>query len=60
MWWGMALEDGSYYYSASGHLGQRIAVFPDDDLIIVRFGRNEDGLDISWDALIYSLAAELR
>jgi CubicO group peptidase (beta-lactamase class C family) len=60
MWWGMALEDGSYYYSASGHLGQRIAVFPDDDLIIVRFGRNEEGLDISWDALIYSLAAELR
>jgi CubicO group peptidase (beta-lactamase class C family) len=60
MWWGMALADGSYYYSASGHLGQRIAVFPDDDLIIVRFGRNEEGLDVSWDALIYSLANELR
>ena len=45
MWWEMRTADGSYYYSARGHLGQLITIFPNDRLVIVRFGRNADGVD---------------
>jgi CubicO group peptidase (beta-lactamase class C family) len=58
MWWGMPTADGGYYYTARGHLGQRIAVFPDDRTIIVRFGRN-DG-DVDWDDVIETVAAKVR
>jgi CubicO group peptidase (beta-lactamase class C family) len=58
MWWGRPTPDGGYYYSARGHLGQLIAVFPKDRLIIVRFGRNDGGVD--WDYVIESIAAKLR
>ncbi|MDQ3889139.1 MAG: beta-lactamase family protein [Actinomycetota bacterium] len=57
MWWGMRTADGGYYYSARGHLGQLIAVFPRDRLVIVRFGRNENGVD-SWDKVIETVAAK--
>jgi hypothetical protein len=43
---------------ARGHLGQRIAVFPEDRLIIVRFGLNEEGGD-SWDDVIETVAAKV-
>ena len=59
MWWGMRTADGGFYYAARGHLGQRIAVFPKDSLVIVRFGRNENGVD-SWDKVIETVAAKAR
>ena len=59
MWWGMPTADGGYYYSARGHLGQLISVFPKDRLVIVRFGRNENGVD-SWDEVIETIAAKAR
>jgi CubicO group peptidase (beta-lactamase class C family) len=59
MWWGMRTADGGYYYTARGHLGQRIAVFPKDRLVIVRFGINEEGVD-SWDKVIETVAAKAR
>lgn len=55
MWWGMRTA-GGYYYAAMGHLGQRITVFPKDRLVIVRFGRSEEGVD-SWDKVIETVAA---
>jgi CubicO group peptidase (beta-lactamase class C family) len=58
MWWGMPTSDGGYHYTARGRLGQRIAVFPKDRLIIVRFGL-EDGVD-SWDDVIETVAASSR
>jgi len=45
MWWGMPTPDGGYYYTARGHLGQRITVFPKDRLVIVRFGLADGGVD---------------
>jgi CubicO group peptidase (beta-lactamase class C family) len=58
MWWGMPTADGGYYYTASGHLGQRISVFPEDRVIIVRFGLDEEGVD-SWDDVIETVAANV-
>jgi CubicO group peptidase (beta-lactamase class C family) len=57
MWWGKPTPDGGYYYTARGHLGQRIAVFPEDRTIIVRFGRNDGGVD--WDDVIETVAAKV-
>jgi CubicO group peptidase (beta-lactamase class C family) len=59
MWWGMRTGNGGYYYTARGHLGQRITVFPEDRLVIVRFGINEEGVD-SWDKVIETVAAKAR
>jgi CubicO group peptidase (beta-lactamase class C family) len=59
MWWGKRTGDGGYYYSARGHLGQLIAVFPRDRLVIVRFGRSEEGVD-SWDEVVETVAAMAR
>jgi CubicO group peptidase (beta-lactamase class C family) len=55
-WWGMPESDGGYHYSAFGHLGQRIAVFPEENVIIVRYGINDEGVD-SWDEVIATVAA---
>lgn len=57
MWWGMPMDDGGYDSAAFGHLGQRIWVFPQDDLIIVRFGISDEGVD-SWDETINTVAAD--
>ena len=40
-WWGNRRDDGSYDYSARGHLGQWIYVSLQADLIIVRNGERE-------------------
>ena len=56
---GKRTADGGYYYTARGHLGQRITVFPEDRLVIVRFGINEEGVD-SWDKVIETVAAKAR
>ena len=58
MWWGMRTADGGYYYTARGHLGQRITVFPKRRLVIVRFGREDGG--VMWDDVIESIAAKAR
>lgn len=54
-WWGMPAGDGGYWYTASGHLGQHISVFPDDGVVIVRFGTSDEGID-DWDAVIATVA----
>jgi CubicO group peptidase (beta-lactamase class C family) len=59
MWWGMRTGNGGYYYTARGHLGQRITVFPEDRLVILRFGIDEEGVD-SWDKVIETVAAKAR
>ena len=59
MWWGMRTAGGGYYYIALGRLGQRITVFPEDRVVIVRFGINEEGVD-SWDKVIETIAAKAR
>ena len=56
---GGCAPDGGYYFSARGHLGQLITVFPKDRLVIVRFGRNENGVD-SWCKGIETVAAKAR
>jgi CubicO group peptidase (beta-lactamase class C family) len=58
MWWGIPRPGGGYNYTASGHLGQRIAVFPRDGVVIVRFGINDEGVD-SWDQVISNVAAKV-
>jgi CubicO group peptidase (beta-lactamase class C family) len=58
-WWGIPLKTGGYAYAAHGHLGQLIAVFPQDHLIVVRFGITDGGVD-SWDEVALDIAAKLR
>jgi CubicO group peptidase (beta-lactamase class C family) len=41
--------------AATGHLGQFIFVFPRDELVIVRFGR-QNGSDVSWPSVFQALA----
>lgn len=46
-WWGTKRENGLYDYTAVGHLGQFIFVRPDQNLIIVRLGK-EGSADVDW------------
>lgn len=59
MWWGRLNPDGSYDYAAQGHLGQRICISPQEQVIIVRFGLDEGGVD-SWADVFQSLAAKVK
>ncbi len=58
-WWGFPLKTGGYAYAAHCHLGQMIAVFPQDQLIVVRFGISDGGVD-SWDQVALEIAAKAR
>jgi CubicO group peptidase (beta-lactamase class C family) len=58
-WWGFPLKTGGYAYAAHGHLGQMTAVFPQDRLIVVRFGISDGGVD-SWDQVALDIAAKVR
>lgn len=58
MWWGRLRTDGGYDFMAQGHLGQWIFVCPQANVIIVRFGLDEGGVD-SWAEVFQSLAADL-
>jgi hypothetical protein len=58
-WWGMPLNTGGYAYAAHGHLGQQIVGFPQDHVIVVRFGITDGGID-SWDEVALDIAAKLR
>jgi len=59
MWWGRTHPDGGYDYAALGHLGQWIYVSPQTNVIIVRFGFDEGGVD-SWMDVFQNLAAEIK
>jgi CubicO group peptidase (beta-lactamase class C family) len=58
-WWGFPMQTGGYAYAAHGHLGQMIAIFPQDHLIVVRFGISDGGVD-SWDQVALDIAANVR
>lgn len=58
MWWGMPRKDGGYDYAAMGHLGQRISVFPEDGVVIVRHGITDEGVD--WDMVIKTIAETVK
>ena len=57
MWWGKLKPDGSYEYTAQGHLGQRIYISPQEKMIIVRFGLDEGGVD--WADIFQSIMAKI-
>ncbi|MGB7539301.1 MAG: serine hydrolase [Anaerolineales bacterium] len=59
MWWGRFNPGGGYDFAAQGHLGQWIYVSPQANVIIVRFGIHEGGVD-SWFEVIQSLAAKIK
>jgi CubicO group peptidase (beta-lactamase class C family) len=59
MWWGRPQSDGSYRYSASGHLEQHIYVSPKDHVVIVRFGLDEGGIE-SWETVFDNIIARLN
>ncbi len=49
-WWGLDRDDGKYDFFASGHLTQRIYIFPQADLIILRNGERD--LTEEWQAAV--------
>ncbi len=54
-WWGYQRENGLYDYIAWGHLQQIIYIRPDQNLIMVRLGR-EEGPQVDWGLLLKDLA----
>jgi CubicO group peptidase (beta-lactamase class C family) len=57
-WWVYPPTDTTHYaFGATGHLGQYIFVFPELQLVFVRFGRNTGG--VSWPAVFRAIATEL-
>lgn len=59
MWWGKRNEDGTYDYAAQGHLGQWIYVSPGENMVIVRFGLDNGGVD-SWADVFRSLVEKTK
>jgi CubicO group peptidase (beta-lactamase class C family) len=56
-WWGYRKESG-YDFFAAGNLGQYVYVCPDEDLIIVRFGRVPGHVDW-WPEVLRNLSRQL-
>lgn len=54
-WWGIPREGGRYAYAAQGHLGQLIAVFPQERVVVVRFGKTDGPVD-SWAEVAMAIA----
>lgn len=54
-WWGYRRENGLYDYIAWGHLQQIIYIRPDQNLIMIRLGR-EEGPQVDWGLLLKGLA----
>jgi CubicO group peptidase (beta-lactamase class C family) len=58
LWWvGPSDPEGTASYFARGKYGQVIGVFPDEDVVIVRLGTVEAGVD--WPARMQELATQL-
>jgi CubicO group peptidase (beta-lactamase class C family) len=58
MWWGMAIEPGSYDFVAAGDRGQFIYVSPRKGLVIVRNGIDYGIPFAAWFELFYRFANE--
>ena len=58
-WWGRFHADGTYDYTALGHLGQFIFVAPQENMIIVRFGFDEGGVD-DWVDVFQTITAQVN
>jgi hypothetical protein len=52
---GHPTRGGSYAYAAHGHLDQLIAVFPQQRVVAVRFGKTDGPVD-SWDEVAMAIA----
>ena len=53
-WWGLSNPDGSYDFSAQGHLGQIIYVAPRKEMVVVRLGDEPDP-DVAWSLVVQAL-----
>jgi len=53
-WWGLRDKKGSCVFSANGHFGQRVFIIPSKQLMILRFGSDDGGID--WTAFIQEMA----
>jgi CubicO group peptidase (beta-lactamase class C family) len=58
-WWGKVADDGTYDYVATGHLGQKIYVAPDENVVIVRFGIDEGGID-EWEDVFAGIVQKVK
>ena len=58
-WWGRFHADGTYDYTAQGHLGQFIFVAPQENMIIVRFGFDHGGVD-DWMGVFQTITAQVN
>ena len=59
LWWGRTLPGGGYDFEAHGHDGQRIFVAPLENIVIVRFGLDEGGVD-SWTDVFQGLVLKME
>jgi CubicO group peptidase (beta-lactamase class C family) len=57
-WWGRLNPDGTYHYTALGKFGQFIFVAPQENMIIVRFGMDEGGVD-DWMSVFQTITANV-
>ena len=53
-WWGNVREDGHYDFTAAGNFGQYIYVCPQKNLVIARFGEDDEPVD-SFREVLYAL-----
>jgi CubicO group peptidase (beta-lactamase class C family) len=55
MWWGHKIEGDSHTdFYANGHFGQRLYISPSRDLVLVRLGSDNHGVD--WVDFLASMA----
>ncbi len=59
LWWGKLKPDGSYDFMAQGKRGQWIVVSPQERLVVVRFGTDDEGVD-AWEDVIESVIAKVK
>ncbi|MGO8946885.1 MAG: hypothetical protein ACLQUY_04310 [Ktedonobacterales bacterium] len=56
-WWGNTQDDVHFHYYAWGNKGEFIYVIPEQQLIIVRFGTSDGG--VNWQALFEQLSDQI-
>ena len=57
-WWvGPEDPEGTASYFARGKYGQTIGVFPDEDVVVVRLGTSDGGVD--WPARLQEIASRV-